>query len=72
MSPFLLLSLFSPPLALDAAPLADVAVVLGQGAGEDVATGAVGDEVEFLGRRRVQGGADRGDGRAAQEAGGFG
>ena len=36
------------------APARDVAVVLGQGRGEGMAAGAVGDEVEIVDRRRIQ------------------
>ena len=42
----------SSPL-LQLAPARDVAVVLGQRAGEGVAAGAVGDEIEIVDRRRV-------------------
>ena len=42
-----------PPACAQLAPAGDVAVVLGQGAGESVAAVAVGDEVEIVDRRRV-------------------
>src|ERR1044071_6236594 len=47
-------------LLVDHAPPRDVLVVLLVTVGEDVAAGAVGDEKQLLGARRVGGGFERG------------
>ena len=52
-------------LLLAGAPLEDVGVVVLQRLGEDVAAGAVGDEIELLGVGRIEHGLDRGAARVA-------
>jgi len=53
-NPFTVKHLGKVPTGIpDPAPARDIAVVLGQGLGEDMSARAVGDEVEILGRQRI-------------------
>src|SRR5258708_40256825 len=67
---------YSRRLCLSARPsrlltphLRDIAVVLGKGAGEEVVTGAVGDEIEFLVLSRLHRGAQGGAAGVGDRAG---